>query len=299
MRRKILISGTSGLLGSALCPHLEQAGYEVWRLVRHTSLKPQEVFWNPDSAILNPDQLEDFHSIIHLAGENISAKRWTSHQKKYLLHNRTQSSNLLHNTIRKLNKPPNSLIIASAVGFYGNRSTSCTEKNGPGTNFSSQLCQAIERANSLKIRVVYSRFGVILSPNGGALPKLLPAFKYGLGGALGSGQQMFSWITLEDTVRALLFILENDNLVGAVNVTSPNPVTNQVLTQSLAGALGQTAKFPLPAWVVRLLFGQMGQELLLEGVAAQPTKLQAAGFSFNQPNVQQALASLLNHTIKR
>lgn len=290
MPRKIIISGASGLIGSALVPALRKQGDTVLRLVRREPQASDEIFWQPDAYQIDTRHLEEADAIIHLAGENIATKRWTPRRKRQILQNRAKSSQLLHETVARLEQPPKTLIIASAVGYYGLTNTPVTEDAAPGSGFAAEVCGQIEAPTQPPgIRTVYARFGVVTTLAGGAVGQMLPAFKLGLGGRLGSGTQPFPWISRPDAVRALQFILETPEISGPVNVVNPRQVTNTDLTAALGQTLNRPTCLPMPAFMVKLLFGQMGEELLLNGTPVIPQKLEDAGFSWQQASLQDAL----------
>lgn len=287
---KIIISGASGLIGSALVPALRAEGATVIRLVRQKPQGDDEIFWQPDAYQLDAKNLEGATAIIHLAGENIAAKRWTNQRKRRILQNRAKASQLLHETVSRLENPPETLIIASAVGYYGITPAPVTEDAAPGTGFAAEVCGQIEAPTPpAGVRTVYARFGVVTTQAGGAIGKMKPAFQLGLGGRLGSGRQPFPWISRPDAVRALQFILKTPEISGPVNVVAPAQNTNAHLTAALAASLNRPACLPMPAFMVKLLFGEMGEELLLNGSPVLPEKLQQAGFTWQNPTLEAAL----------
>lgn len=296
---KVLVTGTSGLIGSALVPSLTTEGHTVTALVRH-SIAParKELYWNPAENLIDETHLEGFDAVVHLAGENIAARRWSDAQKKRIRDSRVNGTRLLAETLAKLLHPPRVLVCASAIGFYGDRGDEImTEESAPGAGFLSDTCREWEAASDAAgqkgIRVVRLRFGVVLSPKGGALAKMLLPFKMGVGGKIGSGRQYMSWIALDDAVSAIHHAIANKSLTGPVNVTAPQAVTNAMFTMTLGKVLSRPTIFPLPAFAARMAFGEMADELLLASTRVQPRKLSASGYSFRYPTLEGALRHLL------
>jgi len=291
---RVLLSGASGLIGSALARRLAVSS-EVVRLVRRDPLSAaKEIRWDPAAGRIEPKQLEGFDAVVHLAGENIGAGRWTAAKKASIRASRVEGTLLLAKTLARLNQPPKVLVSASAVGYYGDRGEEkLDESSGPGTGFLAEVCRAWEEAAMTAaeagIRVVLARFGVVLSSEGGALARLLPLFRFGLGGRLGSGRQYMSWIALEDAVGAIAFALENDSLRGPVNVSSPQPVTNREFTQTLGRVLRRPTLLHAPSIALRAVLGEMADEMLLASVRVYPRRLLEAGFSFSKPDLEAAL----------
>lgn len=235
--------------------------------------------------------------MVHLAGDNISDGRWTAAKKSQILQSRIQSTQLLCRSLAQLDTPPRVLVSASAVGFYGDRGAEVlTEDSAAGSGFLAEVCQAWEEntepARQAGIRCVLLRIGVVLSPQGGALSKMLPPFRLGLGGRIGSGQQFISWITLNDLVAAIDHCLENTSLSGPVNAVAPGAVTNLEFTRALGKALGRPTLFPLPSLIAKLIFGEMAEATLLASTRAQPSKLAATGFRFSSPDIHTAFTGL-------
>jgi hypothetical protein len=278
---------------------LSQAGHEITRLVRGgPSADRPAIFWDPLGDFLDPLPLEGFDAVIHLAGENIAAARWTPQQKDKILKSRVQSTRLLANTLAGLRHKPRVLVCASAVGFYGDRGAEIVDESTPaGKGFLAQVAAAWEEAGrpaeAAGIRTVYLRLGAVLAAEGGMVPRLLPLFRWGLGAVLGPGTQFLSWVSLRDVVRAVRFLLERENLCGPVNITSPNPVTNREFSKALARAVGRPLLLRIPAWFLRLILGEMAQELFLASTRAVPRKLQSAGFDFEYPQIDQALCQVV------
>jgi uncharacterized protein len=296
---KVLISGSTGLIGSALVEALHAEDEEPVRLVRSTrGHEEPEVAWTPSEGRIDKAGLEGLDAVVHLAGENIHAGRWTPRRRAALYDSRVKGTRLLAESLAALEKPPAVLIAASAIGWYGNRGDErLDEESPPGDNFLAEICRDWEAATAPAeeqgIRTVHLRIGLVLSTEGGGLAKMLPPFRMGLGGRLGDGSQWISWITRADLIAAILFCLRNENMRGPVNALTPNPVTNRQLTADLSAVLSRPAFMHVPACMVRLLFGEMGRELLLASVRAQPRRLEQAGFQFHHPELRSALQCLL------
>jgi uncharacterized protein len=295
---RILISGASGLIGSVLRPALVVEGHSTAVLVRRPPAGDQ-VQWNPASP-LDPRPLANFDAIVHLAGKNI-AGRWTHAFKREVRESRVQGTRTLATAAAESFRQtghPRIFVAASAVGYYGNRGDEeLTEASAAGQGFLADVCQewedAAAPAAAAGVRVVHLRIGVVLTKDGGALRAMLPTFRFGLGGPIGDGRQFMSWITLDDVVIAFLFALTNDNLNGPANLVAPQPVRNRDFVRALASALHRPAIFPLPAFVVKALFGEMGEALLLASARVRPAKLQAGGFQFTHPELAEALRATL------
>ena len=298
---KVLVSGSHGLVGKALTHSLTNDGHEVVRLVRHArSLGSLEIEWHPNQGSIDAEHLEGFDAVVHLAGENIASGRWTSEKKRAIRESRVQGTTLLSDALARLSRPPSVFLSASAIGFYGNRGDEqLTEQSAPGNDFLSGVCveweKAAQPAIEKGIRTVNTRFGIILDPNEGALAKMLPPFRAGLGGRIGSGQQWMSWIALEDVVNGLKFLIEDNSISGPVNFVAPNPVTNEEFTKTLGRVVGRATFFPVPAFGARLLFGEMADALLLTSQKVDPAVLQDCGYLFAWPTLEPALQHLLNH----
>ncbi len=291
----VVIAGASGLIGSALTHALERQGHRLTRLVRREPRpNTDEVPWNPETGELNAEALEGADAAIHLGGVNIASGRWTAKLKAAIRDSRLESTRLLSETLARLKRPPRVFVCASATGYYGNRGDEIlAEDSPPGEGLLATLCRDWEAATGparqAGIRVVNLRTGVVLTPRGGALAKMLPAFKAGLGGVLGSGKQYVSWISLHDMVRIIEFALANESITGPINAVAPNPVTNRELTRTLGRVLRRPTWFRIPALVVRIAFGEMGRALLLEGHRLRPAQLERAGFEFDYPTLDGAL----------
>ncbi|MFA5775030.1 MAG: TIGR01777 family oxidoreductase [Ilumatobacteraceae bacterium] len=294
----ILISGASGLIGSRLGAHLEVLGHRVTRLVRRHS-NANEISWNPTSGHLNPADIEGVDAVVNLSGASIAEKRWTKPYKKEILDSRVQSTTLLATTIASLKAKPQVFLSGSAIGIYGDRSDEVLNESSPlGNSFMSDVCKQWESAASpaiaAGIRTAFLRTGIVLTPTGGALKKQLPLFKFGLGGKFASGEQWQSWITLDDEVRAIEFLLTTQ-VNGAVNLTAPNPVTNSEFTKTLARVLHRPAVLPIPSFGPKLLLGrELAESLLFSGQKVIPSVLASQGFIFTHERLEEALRSLLH-----
>ncbi|MGA7525252.1 MAG: TIGR01777 family oxidoreductase [Acidobacteriaceae bacterium] len=300
-KKRILISGASGLIGSAMRRALQERGMDVATLVRHhREVVGGTVYWNPskpDGAI-HPMGVEGFDAVLHFSGANV-ARRWTDNYRREIVVSRVGSTRALCEALAQVRQPPRVLVCASATGIYGNRSDEVlTETSAPGKGFLAETClaweQAAEKARAAGIRVVHARFGVVLSRKGGALKKMLPPFRLGLGGKLGSGQQWMSWIGMRDAVQALLFLMEADGLAGPFNLTAPQPVTNAEFTRMLGSAVHRPAWLGVPAGLLRVAFGAaMANEMLLASERVLPQRLEEAGFRFEDEELGTALRGLL------
>lgn len=294
---RIVLSGGSGLIGGLLRPHLQSAGHEFISLVRHEPRNIAEAQWDPQSGRIDAGKLKDVDAAIHFSGKNV-AVRWNAKRKSELVQSRVESTRLLCKTLAELNPRPKTLIVASAIGFYGDRGDETLDEDSPpGVGFFPDLCKeweaATEPARQAGIRVVNLRIGVVLSLHGGALQKMLLPFRLGLGGPIGSGRQYMSWIEAGDLVRAIEFALSNSTLTGPVNAVAPAPVRQREFAKTLGRVLHRPAILPMPAAVVRLLFGEMGQTVLLGGAQVLPKRLTDAGFTFRYPNLEGALRAQL------
>ena len=295
---KILIAGSSGLIGAALCEYMTEDGHQVVRLVRREARGDGEVRWDPEQGVLAETDLLGVEAVVHLGGRNIAAGRWTAKVKNELMRSRVQTTELLATRLAGLASPPKVLICASAIGIYGDRGAEeLHEGSGPGVGFLAELGQAWEGASAAAvdsgIRVVHARFGIVLSRRGGALAKMLLPFRLGVGGKIGDGRQYFSWIALRDVVAALSYALNNDALRGPVNFTAPNPVSNGEFTKSLGRVLRRPTMLPLPAFAAKIALGELAQEGLLASQRVVPKALLATGFEFEFPEVAGALRHAL------
>jgi len=297
---KIAVSGSSGLVGSALISSLISGGNRVRRLVRREPDRAAgDIAWDPAASRLDPADLEGVDAVVHLAGESIASGRWSEEKRKRIRDSRVGSTRLLADTIARLERPPQVLICASAVGYYGDRGQEClSEEAAAGKSFLAQVCAeweaAAEPARAAGIRVVNLRFGVVLAPNGGALRQMLPLFRLGLGGRLGTGEQYWSWIGIDDAVGAVEHVLANASLSGPVNMTAPAPVTNREFTAVLARVLRRPAWLPAPSAALRLALGPMADELLLASARALPNRLLDSGYAFRHAELESALRHLLS-----
>jgi uncharacterized protein len=294
---KVLVSGSSGLIGSALLPSLASSGYQVHRLVRSgASGTSGDVAWDPEVP-LSPQAASGYDAVVHLAGESIVG-RWTDAKKKRIRDSRVIGTQNLARGLVTTAERPRVLVCASAIGFYGNRgSESLTEKSASGSDFLSGVCReweaAAQPAADAGIRVAHVRIGVVLSKDGGALAKMLTPFRLGLGGPIGNGRQWWSWVHINDVVGAIHHVLKTDLLQGPVNVVAPRPVTNADFTKALAKAVSRPAIFPMPALIARAAFGQMADELLLASQRVEPAKLVSSGYPFRFSNLGKALEDVL------
>ncbi|MBZ5647851.1 MAG: TIGR01777 family oxidoreductase [Acidobacteriia bacterium] len=292
---RVAISGASGFIGSAVVRRLEADGHQVARLVRGTA-RPGEIHWIPAGA-LDPQPLEGFDGVVHLAAENISG-RWTATKKARILNSRVQGTLTIAATLARLQQKPKVLVSASAIGFYGPRGEeTLDETSSSGSDFLSEVAQqwesATEAAARAGIRVVLLRFGVVLGESGGALAKMLPPFRMGVGGRVGSGEQWMSWVALDDAAGAVEHALTNESLRGPVNVVAPNPVRNSEFTKLLGEVLHRPAVLPMPVFAVKLAFGEMGTTLLLGSQRVLPKKLEASGYQFKYPELKSTLEASL------
>ena len=300
-RVRILVSGASGPIGTALLPTLKADGAQIARLSRsgpkHISQDEESIPWNPAEPI-PPDVVSGFDAVIHLAGESIVG-RWSAEEKKKIRDSRVSGTSHLARALARTRNKPQVFICSSAIGFYGDRGDEVlTEQSTPGQGFLPDVCReweaATQAASEAGIRTAHIRTGVVLSAKGGALEKMLPPFKLGVGGKIGSGRQWMSWIDVQDMVGAIHHILKDDSLRGPVNMVAPQPVTNEEFTKTLASVLSRPAIFPVPAFVVKLLFGEMGETVLLGSQRVQPRVLEAAGYSFRFSTLRASLETLLN-----
>ena len=294
----VLISGSSGLVGSALLPVLTREGHAAIRLVRVPPRPGQSaVYWNPAAGELDSVGLEGTDAVIHLAGESLLG-RWSAEKKTRIRESRVRGTRILCEALARLVHPPQVLLSASAIGYYGDRGEEILQEDSPpGTSFLASVCREWEAAAAPAvqqgIRVVQLRSGIVLSPAGGALAKMLTPFRMGLGGIVGSGRQYMSWIALDDLIEVILHALRRDTLRGPVNAVSPTPVTNQEFTRTLGRVLSRPTILPMPAFAARLAFGEMAEELLLASTRVEPARLQASGYRFHYPELEGALRHLL------
>ena len=301
---KILVTGSTGLVGTALVSALAGAGHTVCRLVRPETKSTSglkdgfDVAWNPMTGELGGAAV-GADAVVNLAGAPIADKRWTAQRKPLLRSSRVDATRALVTALAKMNARPRVLVSASAIGYYGNRGDEIlSEESAPGNDFLSERTREWEaetvKAEALGIRVVRARIGIVLARDGGALPKMMAPFKLGVGGRIGNGKQWTSWVTLEDTVAILKLALEQGAVRGAINVTAPNPVRNAEFTKALGAALHRPAIFPVPAFVLRLAMGEMADALLLASQRVMPKALEKLGHKFLQPGLSSALKRVLN-----
>jgi len=301
MAMDLLVTGSTGLIGSALVPYLTGKGHCVTRMIRATPWAgANEIRWDPVSGMLNAAEVEGFDAVVHLAGENIAGGRWTAGVKRRIRDSRVQGTRLLAGSLAHLHQPPKTFICASAIGYYGDRGEEVLrEESAPGRGFLADVCreweEAARPAAEKGIRVVYVRIGVVLSTAGGALAKMLLPFRFGVGGKIGSGAQYWSWITLDDLVRIINFSLQDETCSGPVNAVTPHPVTNLEFTRTLGRVLARPTIFPLPAFVARMALGEMANDLLLASARVEPAKLLASGYEFLDPVLEPALRRVLSH----
>lgn len=294
---KVLITGSTGFIGKRLVSVLTEAGHTVVPLVRGEA-SPGSVTWDPDIGVLDPQPLEGADVLIHLAGESIASGRWTETKKARIRDSRVKGTELLQKTLGAMSSPPPLWISGSAIGIYGDRDEEpLTVESSKGRGFLADVCEEWEAAAlpaaDKGIRVVLLRTGVVLDPSGGALGMMLTPFKMGAGGRIGSGKQFMSWITREDMVRAILFLIDHPEINGPVNMVAPNPVTNAEFTRTLGKALHRPTFMPMPKFAARLAFGEMADECLLASQRVLPDKLICAGYPFLHPNLEGALAAML------
>jgi hypothetical protein len=295
----VAVTGASGLIGSALVRRLAADGHRVTRVVRRAA-GPGEISWDPVRGRLEPGQLEGMDAIIHLAGENVGA-RWTAARKRQIRSSRTQSTRLLSETIARARRRPRALVSASAIGIYGNRGDEVLTENSPAGDAALDFLvevgreweAAAEPARASGVRVIHPRFGLVLSPEGGALKKMLPPFRLGLGGRLGSGTQWMSWISIDDVVGAILHVLLTESFSGPVNLVAPEPVRNRDFTAILGQVLSRPTLFAVPAAALRLTLGEMATSTLLASARVLPKRLLAAGYRFEHPDLDTALRHVL------
>jgi uncharacterized protein (TIGR01777 family) len=297
---RILVTGASGPIGAALVPSLNARGYTVTRLVRSNAVRSvtekDQIAWDPSRPLL-PESVSGFDAVIHLAGESIVG-RWTEAKKRRILDSRAQGTGHLAEALAKTPHRPRALISASAIGYYGSRGDEILrEESRSGDGFAALICRqweaAAQPATQAGIRTAQMRLGVVMSADGGALQRMLLPFRLGLGGRLGNGGQWWSWVSVRDVVGAIHQVLNDDSLQGPINTVTPNPVTNAEFTRTLASVLNRPAIFPMPSFAVRLIFGQMGEELFLASQRVEPAKLAASGYQFQYPGLRKALEEIL------
>jgi uncharacterized protein len=302
MNMNILVTGASGFVGSALIPRLTGGGHRVVPLRRAPGGNNAGPMWNPDAGQVRLESAGPLDAVVHLAGENI-AQRWTAAAKQRIRASRVDATLLLCEALARLPQLPRVLVCASATGFYGDRGEAVLdERSGLGTGFLAEVCQAweaaAEPARQCGIRVVHLRLGIVLARHGGALARMLPAFRLGLGGWLGMGRQFWTWIELEDLLRVVELALQDDRLSGPVNAVSPEAATNADFTRALARTLHRPAFLPVPAVAVELVFGEMGREALLASARVRPARLLECCFEFRFPELAAALKHVLTDSAR-
>lgn len=300
---KVIVTGSTGLVGRALVRSLLSDGNSATRLVRGGAQEfsapgTKAVHWEPEKGVVDAGELEGHDAAVHLAGESIAEGRWNEEKKRRIRESRVQGTRLLAETLAGLSAKPSVLVSASAIGFYGDRGREAlSEESASGEDFLSEVCREWEKAtlaaSQAGIRVVHLRIGIVLSAEGGGLAKMLTPFKLGVGGRVGSGRQYMSWITLEDLVRIIRRALTDEHLRGPVNVVAPNAATNEEFTKTLGHVLGRPTFLPLPAFAARLAFGEMADALLLSSARVVPARLQEAGYQFQHPELEGALKHVL------
>jgi uncharacterized protein len=296
MNSRILVSGVSGPIGAALLPSLKASGWSVVRLVRGTTTGEGQIAWDP-AVPIDPQAVSGFDAVIHLAGESIFG-RWTAAKKAKIRESRVAGTSNLAQALAQAEEKPRVFVCGSAIGYYGNRGDELlSEESVPGTGFLAEVCQEWEEATTpavqADIRTAHLRTGIVLSPKGGALKAMLLPFKLGLGGRTGDGRQWMSWIDVRDMVGAIHHILKNDLIQGPVNMVAPRPVMNAVFAATLANVLSRPAIFPMPAFAAKLVFGEMGEELLLGSQKVEPGRLISSGYPFRYRELKVSLEGLL------
>jgi uncharacterized protein len=295
---KIAVSGSTGLIGSPLVEVLKARGDVVVRLVRPPAAAgPDSIQWDPERGRIDRSALEAVDAVIHLAGENVFG-RWSDAKKRRIRDSRVQGTRLISDTIAALAKRPATFLAASAIGFYGDqRDQPLTEQSPSGSDFLAEVAREWEAASASAaragVRVVNMRFGVVLTPRGGALGKMLPPFRLGVGGPVGSGNQFVSWIALEDAINAIVYLLGKTDVTGPVNITAPKPVTNREMATTLGRVLHRPSLVPVPSFALKMAFGADGADMLQSGQRVLPERLVASGFTFRFPTLEPALRHLL------
>lgn len=298
--QSVAITGATGLVGTALSELLSSEGKSVAAISRRDGGSYQDTIkWDPATGLTNPARLDGVDAVVHLAGENIAGARWNDSVKRKILNSRVEGTRSLVKSIAAVENRPRVLVSASAIGIYGDRGDEqLTEDSAAGHGFLADVCKAWEEeanaAKDLGLRVVNVRIGVVLSPKGGALAKMLLPFKLGMGGIVGSGKQYWSWIGLHDLTRVIAYCVNNDSVEGPVNAVSPEPLTNRAFTKDVGSVLKRPTIFPLPGFMAKLVLGEMAQDLLLSSARVLPNRLQAAGFEFSHPQLQDCLRHELN-----
>jgi len=297
--RRVCVTGSNGLVGAALVAALTNSGVQVTRFVRQRAVVASgAAYWNPSGNELDASALEGADAVVHLAGENIAEHRWTSARKQAIVDSRVKSTVLLADAIAACSRKPRVFVSASGVGIYGHRPDAAVDEHSlPGAGFLADVCRQWEAAtgaaSNAGVRVAHVRFGMVLATQGGALPKLLGPIRAGVGGPLGDGDQFVPWVTLDDAIGAIRFVIDNDALHGPINVVAPEPCSNRQLTAAIAKVCHRRAFIPVPAFALKLALGEMAQELLLSGANVRPKALEDAGFRFDHPRLDDALIHVL------
>ncbi len=297
--RTVAITGASGLIATALRRRLEYKGVGVLRISRKPDTDDKSnIAWTPLDNEIDRNALEGIDALVHLAGENIASGRWTAEKKQRILKSRVESTRFIAETLSELQNPPKVFISASATGIYGDTGDTVADENTPpAQGFLADVCRqweaAANAARDTGIRTVHPRFGMVLTPEGGALKKMLPMFRLGLGGPIGRGRQWVSWVSMRDAVEALLFLMQTPEISGPVNVVSPQSLRQKVFARSLGRALHRPAFLPAPPFVLRLLFGEMADQVLLAGCRIIPSRLQQCGFTFRDQDAETYLQERL------
>lgn len=296
---QVAITGASGMVGTALTESLVGSGHRVLKLVRRAPVAADEAQWSPADHEIDLARLDGLDAIVHLAGESINSGRWTANVKHRIQQSRIDGTRTLASAVNRLSNPPQVVVSASAVGYYGDRGDEVLDESSPpGSGFLAETVRAwegeIDRIEPGRSRVVKLRFGVILARHSGALPLMRLPFQFGVGGTIAGGRQWLAWVTLDDAVRAIRFALEAESLTGPVNVVAPNPVRNAEFTRALADAMHRPAPIPVPALPLKLLFGEMANDLLIASQRVVPKLLERQRFRFAHPDIRRALAAVLD-----
>jgi uncharacterized protein (TIGR01777 family) len=296
----ILITGSSGLVGSELSSYLSKNKHRVLHMVRKTPISTDEIYWDPSTGKLDPGTLEGLDAVVHLAGESIASGRWTTEKKRRIRESRIMGTRLLSQSLERLSTPPKVFVSTSATGYYGDRGEEeLDEESSTGTGFLPSVCCEWENSTApavrKEIRVVILRIGMVLSASGGALPLMLPIFRLCIGGKIGNGRQYMSWIAIDDIVGIIEHSIQCESLRGPVNAVSPNAVTNLTFSKTLGQVLSRPALFALPSFAARIIFGEMAKELLLASARVSPSRLRDTNYQFRFP----ILAGALRHVLQK
>jgi len=290
---RVAITGASGLIGSALVPHLRAEGHEVYRLVRRTATDPDEISWDPSAGFVDLEAMQGVEGVIHLAGAGVGDHRWSDSYKQEILNSRVKGTNAIARAMTQLDPKPRVLVSGSAIGWYGDTADREVDESAPaGAGFLADVVQAWEASTTpaleAGIRVVRARTGLVVAKDGGAWARLFPLFNLGVGGKLGSGKQYWSWVSLRDEVNALTFCLTNESVSGAVNITGPTPHTNAEVTKIMGKVMGRPTLLPVPAFALNIALGEFSSEVL-GSTRVLPRALEAAGFSWQDPTIEDAI----------